>query len=72
MAIIGFLEREGAVPCSGVPAPLAETPIITTINTSTVHKSIKADVELVSTAAFTDMVCAATGCKAAGSGDAER
>ena len=72
MAIIWFLEREETVPCSGVLAPSARTPIIIRINIGTVSETTEAaDVELVGAAAFTDAVHAATGCKAAGSSVAE-
>jgi len=69
---LGFLEREGTVPHSAVLAPTARTPTIIRINIGTVNKATEAaDIELVGTAAFTDTVHAATGCKAAGSSDAE-
>ena len=69
---LGVLEREGIVPSSGVLAPSARTPIIIRTNIGTVNKTIEAaDLELVGTAAFTYTVCSATGCKAAGSSDAE-
>lgn len=38
---LGFLEREGTVPCSGVLAPSARTPIIIRTNIGTVNKILK-------------------------------
>lgn len=57
MAIAWLLGERQTVPCSGVRPPSVWTPIIIRINNSTVSNSTEAgDIELVSTASFTDTV----------------
>lgn len=57
MAIAWLLGERQTVPCSGVRPPSVWTPIIIRINNSTVSNSTEAgDIELVSTANFTDTV----------------